>query len=1057
VIRLLTRLIFIWFIKEKGLVPEGLFDRQTLKHLLKLDPSANPDGSNYYRAILQNLFFATLNVEMGSERRWAVDGGGMKGDRLIHSLYRHKGLFSKPDSALDLFSKIPYLNGGLFECLDRDLTERDFQRNPELKQIATKEGNGWVLRIDGFSRRPEAQPTVPNKLFFDGEEDVDLSEDLGLSKRLHNVDGLFGLFNRYKFTVDENTPIEEEVALDPELLGKVFENLLASYNEDTKTTARKLSGSFYTPREVVDYMVDEALVGVLNHHFPRAANADPDRAESEDLALSEREPVIARLRRLLSFSTDAHDFSPQETTRLIAAIESLKILDPACGSGAFPMGMLAKLVHVLRKLDPHNTLWRRQNRTPLEEQVTVARRIPDPSLREDKVLEAEEALRKLDRDFSNAAHADYTRKLYLIEKCIHGIDIQPIAVQIAKLRFFISLIVSQEVDRTEPNWGITALPNLETKIVAADALTSIDRPKQLPLRDAAIGTKEQELIAANEYYFAARTSKTKRKWRDRIFDLRDDLARLLEDDLFLSAGAAKQLVHWNPFDQNAFADFFDPEWMFQIKDGFDIVIGNPPYVRQEKIEFPPKTLLKSSYECFTGAADLFVYFYERSIKLLRPFGVFAFITSNKWYRSSYGEKLREFMSRNTRLRSIIDFGDTAVFEAIAYPTIIVAMRRDYKASQPDEAETFQALNWVKGPPVESFPAVFAADSFSIPQAALSKTGWQLEVPGKRLLLERLRRAGTPLGEYVNGRFYYGIKTGLNKAFEINSDTRSRLISRDPKSAEIIRPFLRGRDVKRWNVEFDDRFLIKLESSENVSHPWSGMKENLAERIFAKEYPAIHEHLQAVRGDLINRYDQGAYFWELRSCAYWDEFKLPKVILGRFMDKPTYAFDRDGFYLNNALSFIAGVSEFLVAVLNSSVTWWFLKETCTDLQNGFIQVHNNNQFAIVVPDADERKRSMVSLIAIAILNGTANLSRFEQLINSLIFELFFPEELHGARIRLFDALEETGIRQLAALEGIALRRAADELANEIFSNSHVIYAMLFDLQSVDVVRMIEGRE
>ena len=136
-IRLLTRLIFIWFIKEKGLVPEGLFDRQTLKHLLKLDPSANPDGSNYYRAILQNLFFATLNVEMGSERRWAVDGGGMKGDRLIHSLYRHKGLFSKPDSALDLFSKIPYLNGGLFECLDRDLTERDFQRNPELKQIAT--------------------------------------------------------------------------------------------------------------------------------------------------------------------------------------------------------------------------------------------------------------------------------------------------------------------------------------------------------------------------------------------------------------------------------------------------------------------------------------------------------------------------------------------------------------------------------------------------------------------------------------------------------------------------------------------------------------------------------------------------------------------------------------------------------------------------------------------------------------------------------------------------------------------------------------------------------
>lgn len=264
VIRLLTRLIFVWFIKEKGLVPEALFERDTVKKMLKSDPSVNGEDSTYYLAILQNLFFATLNVEMSTDRKWAADGGGMKGDRLVHSLYRHKELFSDANTALQLFSNIPFLNGGLFECLDRELTERDFERNPELKDIAVKEGNGWVLRVDGFSRRKDAQPTVPNKIFFGGEEDADLNADLGTKGKTYDVQGLLDIFSRYKFTVDENTPVEEEVALDPELLGKVFENLLASYNEDTKSTARKQSGSFYTPREVVNYMVDEVFALGLN-------------------------------------------------------------------------------------------------------------------------------------------------------------------------------------------------------------------------------------------------------------------------------------------------------------------------------------------------------------------------------------------------------------------------------------------------------------------------------------------------------------------------------------------------------------------------------------------------------------------------------------------------------------------------------------------------------------------------------------------------------------------------------------------------------------------------
>lgn len=1037
VIRLLTRLIFIWFIKEKGLIPEALFEPTALKKLLKADPRADGEDSNYYLAILQNLFFATLNVEMGTDRKWAQDGGGMKGDRLIHSLYRHKELFKDADAAFDLFAQIPFLNGGLFECLDRDLTDRDFQRNPELKQLAVKEGNGWVLRVDGFSRRKDAQPVVPNKIFFGGEEDVDLDAELGTSRRQRDVFGLIDLFSRYKFTVDENTPVEEEVALDPELLGKVFENLLASYNEDTQTTARKQSGSFYTPREVVDYMVDEALIAYFERHLP-------DTPEREQ-----------RLRSLLSYTAEGDPFDADETAKLIAAIEQLNILDPACGSGAFPMGILNKLVHALRKLDPGNQLWKAQNRARLVAQLEEARKIPDPALRETKEEEADAALEKFDRDFASDRHADYTRKLYLIEKCIHGVDIQPIAVQIAKLRFFIALVVSQEVGSNKGNKGITPLPNLETKIVAADSLTPIERPAQMGLRDPAIDQKEKELTAANEHYFAARTAKTKRKWRDRIFELRDELARLLEDDRFLPAGAARQLVHWNPFDQNAAADFFDPEWMFQLSNGFDIIIGNPPYVRHEEIK-PIKNKLKAHYECYTGTADLYVYFYERSIKLLRPEGAFAFITSNKWYRAKYGETLRAWMNRHTRLRKIIDFGDEAVFTALAYPTIVIATRRKSEVRQPAPTDLVRVLNWTQQGPVESFPAVFTTESFDVPQAELKKDGWQLEPPVKRRLLGRIRAAGKPLGEYVNGRFYRGILTGLNNAFVIDGATRARLIAEDPKSAEIIKPFLRGRDVKRWRVEFSDQYLIKIESSENVQHSWSGKPEAVAEKLFAKCYPAIHAHFQTYRQAMIDRYDQGKYFWELRACVYWQEFEQSKIIVPAIAEATCFAPDYKGHYSNNKSTiFLPPKINFALAVLNSTVNAWFATQVCSTKQGGFFDFEPRYSSQLIVPSADVTQIAQVEAAVSGVLASSD--PRYEQLINGLVFELFFPDDLHAANIHLFDACEKAGIGRLNTIKDKALVAAAEEITATIFAPSHPIYTMLFDLQGLDVVRIIEGHE
>lgn len=1055
VIRLLTRLIFVWFIKERGLVPQALFERDSLKSLLKQAPDAAPDDSTYYHAILQNLFFATLNQEMGSERRWAKNGSGMKGDYLISLVYRYQEAFRQPASVLqEQFAQVPFLNGGLFECLDEQLTEQDLVRRPELKKLAVQEGQGWVLRIDGFSRRADAQAQVPNKLFFGGTDDAQLNTDFQTRGKRYPVQGLIDLLDSYKFTVDENTPLDEEVALDPELLGKVFENLLASYNEDTKTTARKQSGSFYTPRVVVDYMVDEALIAYL----ARQLDAAPDGADPARLH--------QRLRRLLSHADTGHDFSAAQADALVAAIEHLKAFDPACGSGAFPMGILAKLVVALKKLDPDNHRWRAQNLAPLQARLALAKKTPDPVQRDQEIADAEAALNKHNKDFADPAYADYTRKLYLIEKCIFGSDIQPVAVQIAKLRFFIALIVSQPIDKAKPNWGITPLPNLEAKIVCANTLFGVPRQgaQASLLDDPAIAEKEGELRDANAAYFTARSRATKKRRKQKVQQLHEELVALLQRDGFVTAQDAERMARWNPFDQNRYADFFDVEWMYGLpraQDGteavFDIVIANPPYVRQEEIK-ELKPLLKDvyQYDCYTGTADLFVYFYERSVKLLKPHGALSFITSNKWYRTKYGENLRQFMATHTRLHSIIDFGDEAVFTAIAYPTIVIATRREKPLNPPPVTDQVRTLNWTQEHLVEEFPAVFQAVAFDVPQEKLTKAAWQLEPAGKRQLLERIVSTGTPLRKYLSARVSRGITTGLNEAFVIDGKTRARLIAEDAGSSDVIKPFLRGNDVKRWKAQPEDLWLI------------------FSRRPFPiGQYPAIKKYLSAFKSQLMPKPDgwdnkrngewmgrkAGSYEWfEIQdNIAYWQEFERPKIVSTKVSIEPTFSLDEKAHYLGNTAYFIPAGEErlYLLALLNSSVSAYYARGRFVGKQNGYYEVQPEALEAFPIPSATAQHKMVLGVAANCVL-ATSD-PRYEQLINGLVFELFFPDDLHHANIRLFDACEQAGVAKLASLEGQALASAAKHLAERIFAKDHPIYAQLFDLQALPVVRIIEGKE
>ncbi len=422
-IRFITRMIFVWFLKEKNLIQENIFDKDYIfKSVIK--EGADKTGSTYYKAILQNLFFGTLNTEMNKDiegNRVFISHSGNKSEEYgIHTFYRYKRFLQNEDENLivNLFNDIPFLNGGLFECLDHTTNRKKDE-----------------IRVDMFSDNPKNEDKLifPDELLFGKEKDYDLNKVYFTSKKAYKVRGLFEILNDYKFTVEENTPLEEDVALDPELLGEIFENLLASYNEETSTTARKQTGSFYTPREIVNYMVDSSVKEYLKTNLTFVTDD--------------------KLNLLFSIDSPVNEFNSEETKDLVKALDKMKILDPACGSGAFPMGILNRLVKLLEVLDPENLYWK-------------TLRINGAQTKDN----AEEMLKEIKQIFDMDKYtANYSRKLFLIENSIYGLDIQPMAIQITKLRFFISLVIEQNIDESKPNNGIPTLPNLETKFLSVNS------------------------------------------------------------------------------------------------------------------------------------------------------------------------------------------------------------------------------------------------------------------------------------------------------------------------------------------------------------------------------------------------------------------------------------------------------------------------------------------------------------------------------------------------------------------------------------------------------------
>lgn len=765
--------------------------------------------------------------------------------------------------------------------------------------------NGGLFDMDVLDRRTRLL-TFPPELFSNPAKADEEKER-----------GFLDFLNAYNFTVHEAGPEEQTLAVDPEMLGHIFENLL----EDNKD-----KGAFYTPKEIVHYMCQESLVQYLKNYITRC---HPEPAEGKVGGLPT--DLEDQLRRFLQHGEWAELSS--HSGLLLKALRNVKVCDPAIGSGAFPMGILHEIFQCVERIhdlspDETESIWELSEWSPAEV------------------------------------------KLRIIQHSIYGVDIERGAVDIARLRFWLSIIVDERAPRT--------LPNLDYKIVVGDSLLGRFNGEVLEIDWDLKGNTDrvQEVRAAIDtlhaktaLYFRDQPKAKKEKLEQEIRALKIDLLTKqleLNRDKFkahmLPTGrigeltkkelvkATEQKVQLAAYEETlgrlrALAkqkdkplDYFDWQLDFPevlnanvTKDaGFDIVIGNPPYVRQEVIKDMKADLARAFPETYTSIADLFVYFIQLGHEILRKDGVFAYIVSNKWMRAGYGKKLKVYLGEQ-QLHQLLDFGEQPVFEATAYTCILLTQKAKAIPTHPVLTWNFLDLS------LERLPGFVQQNAHRQPQKLFVESDYLVGNAETVEVLTKLRRTGTTLGKHLKGGMYYGVKTGYNKAFVIDKDKRDELIAQDERSRDLMKPFLGGRDIDRYQQPEATHWLILI--------PFGFTNELLGADVgseasafgaMRKRYPAIMDWLGSHRGKCMAREDQGKFWWELRSCAYYSEFEKDKVIIPTFLNRPGFVLDTKKHYSNDKTNILRTTDRWLIALLNSAVSGFFIAQIANTKQGGYFE-------------------------------------------------------------------------------------------------------------------------
>ena len=788
-----------------------------------------------------------------------------------------------------VYSDIPYLNGGLFS--DDEIDYYKFDKTLEL--------------------------STPGL--------VDIPDTW-----LHE---LFDLLERFNFTVDENTAYDTDLSIDPEMLGRVFENLLARINPETGETVRKSTGSFYTPREIVDYMVDTSLSEFLK---------------------SKTEIKEDKIKALISydvFDDVGNELNKEETISILQVLSSLTVLDPACGSGAFPIGMLQKIVFVISKLDPDAKWW-------LSKQLEGA----SPELR---------------REFANRS-VDYIRKLGVIRQTIFGIDIQPIATEISRLRCFLTLIVDEAIDDTEDNRGIRPLPNLEFKFVTANSLQGLPEQKfsnghvQQDMFDNSQKEKIEKLkVLIGDYFIANHSDKSEIKAEYRY------VQNQLWNDMHKSSAYGQQslaLTGWDPFVHMP-STWFDPEWMFGVDQGFDIVLANPPYISHDKIDNDSKNYIRDNYVSFEAFADLYCYFVERGINLSSNEGILCYITSNSYLKAEYGKPLRKFLNSNTTINQLIDIEDYQVFSSAIVNTAILVSQKGVKPN----AKALIVNSSHTGE--DTFQDFITKNSFYYPQDNFKMKTWSLAPQINIDITKKIESTGKTL-QQLKTKIRLGLATGANDVFVINEQLVKSLVAKDARNAEIIKPVLKGRDIFRYHFNSPSSYILLTKNGINVR----------------ESYPTVYEYLDSQDEDFKQRGAQGVHWTNLRACAFFDDFKKEKIVWIELSDNGRFALSSDEVYLLNSAYFLlppTGMStKYLLGILNSRVIQYYLEQVAQTSGMGVSRWINNFVKDFPIPEADEVISNSIIECVSSIINeyssenpDKSKIAKFEDEVDHMAYKLY----------------------------------------------------------------------
>lgn len=880
---------------------------------------------NNDRRFLSNLFF-TYTKENPNINFYDV---------VLEDLFFNALNTKREDNKIILGSKeyeIPYLNGGLFEEDEYDKTDLTIS-NEDLKQVLE-------------------------------------------------------LFDSYNFTVIEDTPHDSEIAIDPEMLGRVFEDLL----ED-----RKEKGAFYTPREIVHYMCQQSIINYLLNFY--------SENNLEDIKLL----VIEEKTDTKFIKNNAKDIKKY--------LEDIKVLDPAIGSGAFPMGMLHEIVSILSNLD------------------------------------------------KTADNAQLKRKV--IENSIYGVDIEDSAVEIAKLRFWLSIVVDEDVPQP--------LPNLRYKIMVGNSLLeTIDGfdPLEISKNNKGNGSRIKRMKNKFHSFFNASTNEKKISIRadiennvDEIFGValrnyQKELEVIISKNDLFNTNLKLQKEHLKQVERvslikkilNEYKDnrFTTELFLYKIyfaevieNGGFDIVIGNPPYVRHEKIsELKPK-LVAEEYLSYVGTADIYVYFFEKGFNLLKENGYLSYITSNKYSRANYGKNLRSFILEHAKICDYIDFNGVRVFESATVDTSILGFK---KQKVKEYKFTFCDINdkYKKNQDIGKF---IESNSFLYLSTDLSNESFSFSNQNDLKIKKHINTLGIALKE-LNIKINRGLVTGDNKGLVLTKKEDIESFVKYDVNNQYIKKYVFGKDISRYSYNVN-KYLISIPKNTKI------YEDNL----FLQK---LKERDENYNFSISKRKEKGSFWYDLRGCSFYNLFDEEIIVWSDIVKTPTFTLtnkevqvDTSAYFLFNSTNDLS--NKYLLAFLNSKLSYYYMKLIASALGSGSLRWKKLFVEQIPIKIIDMKKQIIFEKLVDYIIflkktNSENFLSNFfENVVDVLIYELYFKEELHSKGFGILEILES----ELATFDGTI--ESIEKVYKKLSDKNHKVAYNVNFIDTLDIVKTIENKQ